>query len=101
MMVKIVADDATTSIYVKQYPAGETWAGTFPSGYQALISVVLADYIIIEHCNLQRLLKKPQSTPSSPNLWGFFKAGGHPQTPGRKYPEYFFQRSLYTTQVID
>ena len=31
--------------------------------------------------------------PISPNLGGFFKAGGHPQTPGMKYPAPLFQQS--------
>jgi hypothetical protein len=29
--------------------------------------------------------------PQSPNLGGLFKAGGHPQTPVRKYPASLFQ----------
>ena len=28
--------------------------------------------------------------PNSPNLGGIFKAGGHPQTPGRRYPAPLF-----------
>ena len=31
----------------------------------------------------------------SPSLGGLFKAGGHPQNPGRKYPAPLFQRSQY------
>jgi len=34
---------------------------------------------------MKRLLKQSLSTPSSPNLGGFFEAGGHPQTPGPDY----------------
>jgi hypothetical protein len=32
--------------------------------------------------------------PLIPQSWGIFKAGGHLQTPGRKYPAPLFQRSL-------
>jgi len=33
--------------------------------------------------------------PLTHNLGGLFKAGGHPQTPGRKYPAPLFQQSHY------
>ncbi len=42
----------------------------------------------------RRLLKYSQSTPYIPQSRGIFKAGGHPQTPGRKYPAPLFQQSL-------
>jgi len=31
--------------------------------------------------------------PIIPQSWGTFKAGGYPQTPGRKYPAPLFQHS--------
>ena len=39
------------------------------------------------------MLKYSQSTPYIPQSWGTFEAGGHHQTPGRKYPAPSFQRS--------
>jgi hypothetical protein len=35
-----------------------------------------------------------------PILGDFFKAGGHPQTPGRKNPAPLFQWSLYMETII-
>ena len=37
--------------------------------------------------------------PISPNLGGFFKAGGHPQTPGRKFPAPLSQWSHYIREL--
>ena len=45
-------------------------------------------------CYLERVLKYSQSTPYIPQPWGTFKARGHPQNPGRKYPAPLFQWSL-------
>jgi hypothetical protein len=42
--------------------------------------------------SLKGLLKQSQSTPYIPQAWGTFKSGGHPQTPGRKYPAPLFLR---------
>ena len=42
----------------------------------------------------KRLLKYSQSTPYITQDWGIFIAGGHPQTPGSKYPAPLFQWSL-------
>ena len=36
-----------------------------------------------------------------PILGGLFEAGGHPQTPGRKYPAPLSQQSLYVRYAID
>jgi hypothetical protein len=33
--------------------------------------------------------------PLVPQSWGTLKAGGHLQTPGRKYPAPLFRQSLY------
>ena len=41
-----------------------------------------------------RLLKKSSSTPCTPQSWGNFVAGGHPQTPGREFTAPLFRQSM-------
>jgi len=38
--------------------------------------------------------------PLIPQSWGTFIAGGHPQTPSRKYPAPLFQLSQYNSVFI-
>jgi hypothetical protein len=55
----------------------------------------IALVLILRDC--RNSLNQP---PISPNLGGLFKAGGHPQTPGRKYPAPLFQRSQICLMLV-
>jgi hypothetical protein len=60
--------------------------------------MALSNYSVKTLCQSTSMLRDTAEivliNPVIPQSLGIFKAGGHPQTPGRKHPAPLFQHSL-------